>query len=82
MMAWIETVGPDDAVGELRALYERFANADGSVDHILQVHALNPKSLEAHCGLYVQAMHGHSGLSRIEREMMAVEVSRVNACEY
>ena len=81
-MAWIETIGPDDAHGELRALYQRFANADASVDHILQVHALHPESLEAHGGLYVQAMHGRSSLPRTEREMIAIEVSRVNACEY
>ncbi len=81
-MAWIETIGPEDAGGELRALYERYANADGSVDRILQIHALRPASLAAHCALYVQAIHGPSSLSRIEREMLAVEVSRVNGCVY
>ena len=81
-MAWIDSISPDDAKGELRRLYERLASPDGSVDHIMQVHALNPESLAAHGALYVQSMHGRSGLSRAEREMIAVEVSRVNACEY
>ncbi len=81
-MAWIESISPDDAEGELKELYKKFASPDGSVDHILQVHAMNPESLAAHCALYVQSMHGRSGLSRAEREMIAVEVSRVNECVY
>jgi alkylhydroperoxidase family enzyme len=32
--------------------------------------------------LYREAMYGDSGLSRIEREFLAVVVSRANDCRY
>ncbi len=81
-MAFIETIAPSDASGPLAELYRRFGNKDGTVDNVLQAHSLNPESLEAHCGLYVQAMHRPSPLSRVEREIIAVTVSRVNECQY
>ena len=81
-MAFIRTIDENEAEGELARLYKRFANPDGSVDNILKLHALNPGSLDAHGALYLQAMHGASPLSRVEREMIAIAVSRVNECHY
>lgn len=81
-MAHIETVPEGDAEGRLAELYRRFANPDGSVDQVLKVHSINPEALAAHCELYVQAMHRPSPLSRIEREVIAVAVSRINECHY
>lgn len=81
-MAFIETIDPSDADGPLSELYQRFGNRDGTVDNVLRAHSLNPESLEAHCGLYVQAMLRPSPLSRVEREIIAVTVSRLNECHY
>lgn len=81
-MAFIETIAPSDARGRLAELYQRFGNRDGTVDNVLRAHSLNAESLEAHGGLYVQAMHRPSPLSRIEREIIAVTVSRLNECHY
>ena len=81
-MAFIETVHESEAAGDLGALYKRFGNPDGTVDEVLKVHSLNPASLEAHCALYVQSMHTSSPVSRAEREMVGVVVSRINGCEY
>ncbi len=81
-MAFIETIAPSDARGPLSQLYKRFGNRDRTVDNVLQAHSLNPESLEAHCGLYIQAMHRPSPLSRVEREIIAVTVSRLNECYY
>ena len=81
-MAYIRTIDEGDADGKLAELYKRFANADGSADEILKIHSLNPESLEAHCALYVQAMHRPSPVSRVEREIVAVTVSRLNQCHY
>jgi alkylhydroperoxidase family enzyme len=81
-MAHIRTIHEDNADGRLAELYRRFANPDGSVDNVLKLHAVNPDALEAHGALYVQAMHRPSPLTRIEREMIAVEVSRMNGCGY
>ncbi len=81
-MAYIHTIDPGDADETLTRAYTRFANSDGSVDDVLRVHSLNPASLNAHCSLYVQAMHGASPVSRAEREMVGVTVSRLNGCRY
>jgi uncharacterized peroxidase-related enzyme len=81
-MPHIHTIAEADAQGRLADLYRRFGNPDGTVDQVLKVHSLNPDSLEAHCALYTQAMHRPSPVSRAEREMVGVTVSRINACTY
>ncbi len=81
-MAFIKTIPEAQAQGKLKELYQKYGNPDGTVDDVLKVHSLNPASLEAHCALYVQSMHQPSPLSRVEREMVAVTVSRLNGCTY
>jgi len=81
-MAYIRVIPEADATGTLADLYKRFGNPDGTVDNVLKVHSLNPESLQAHCALYLQCMHRPSPLSRVEREMVGVVVSRANGCEY
>jgi uncharacterized peroxidase-related enzyme len=81
-MSFIQVIAESDATGDLAALYKRYANPDGSVDNVLRVHSLNPESLETHCALYVQSCHRPSPVSRAEREMIGVTVSRLNGCTY
>jgi alkylhydroperoxidase family enzyme len=52
------------------------------MDHILASHSLNPEALAAHLALYRTIMFGSSGLSRAEREAIAVCVSAANDCHY
>ncbi len=81
-MAWIAEILPEDADSDLGDLYARVGEADGSVDHILRIHGINPRSLGDHFDLYVTAMHRRSPLSRSRREMIAVVVSAINECHY
>ena len=82
-MAWIETIDEDDAGGELRKLYERMVDpASGRVDNVLKIHSLHPAGLTAHWELYRAAMRGTPTLRAVEREMIAVVVSRLNRCHY
>lgn len=80
-MAWIRWVEDADATGELEQYYEE-ARTGRKIDHILKIHSLNPLSLKHHRDLYEHLMRGPSGLSRAEREMIAVVVSRTNECDY
>lgn len=50
--------------------------------HVLAAHRLNRDALRAHLSLYRTIMFGESGLSRTEREAMAVCVSAANECHY
>jgi alkylhydroperoxidase family enzyme len=52
------------------------------LDHVLASHSLNPEALQAHVELYRVVMFGKSGLSRAEREAIAVCVSAANDCHY
>lgn len=71
-----------EAEGELAELYERIAPGDTPLDHILAIHSLHPRSLGDHFELYKTLMYGPGPLSRREREMVAVAVSRANDCHY
>ncbi len=81
-MAWIRLIAETDAEGELADLYRRVAEPDGSVDNVMKVHSANPESLRTHFELYVAAMRKPSPLSRTEREIVGVVVSRINGCAY
>ena len=54
----------------------------GVVDNILRIHSLNLPSLRDHYALYRHVMYGKSGLTRPEREVIAVVVSVANRCHY
>ena len=54
----------------------------GMVPNVLQAHAFDIDKLNAFTGLYNTLMLAHSGLSKLEREMIAVVVSSVNKCFY
>lgn len=81
-MAHIPYVPFDEARGALAALYDRYRDADGALDHILRIHSLNPASMRHHTEMYAHLMRGPSPLSRVQREMIAVTVSAENDCFY
>jgi alkylhydroperoxidase family enzyme len=56
--------------------------AAARMPHILASHSLNGPALRAHLTLYRTIMFGESGLSRVEREAIAVCVSAANECHY
>jgi len=80
-MAWIAWNSEEDATGELKALFARYRSGP-ALDNVLRIHSLNPPSLQYHYELYDHLMRGPSGLSRAEREMIAVVVSKTNDCFY
>lgn len=81
-MAWIRTVSESEASGSLAAQYKAAAMRAGKVFNILKIQSLNPSILKRSMDLYIAAMHGVSGLSRAEREMLATVVSATNGCHY
>ena len=81
-MAWIRVISIAEATGQLKKLYEKYVEPNGTVDNILMIHSLNVKSLKTHYDLYAHLMRGRSDLSRTQREMIAVVVSAVNRCHY
>ena len=54
----------------------------GLVPNVLRSYAHNIEKLNAFSAMYNDLMLGESGLSKLEREMIAVAVSSVNRCFY
>ncbi len=81
-MAWIKQIKDQDADGELRTVYDELLKSRGKLANILQVQSLNPGALKTHVDLYMHLMFAQSGLSRKEREAIAVVVSASNECAY
>lgn len=85
-MAWIEILDEDDvmeAKGRLARLYKAAVDPyTHRVDNVIQIHSLRPATLDGHLRLYGAVMHAKDGISRRERETLAVAVSAANACHY
>ena len=82
-MAWIRTVPPGEATGLLKRLYDQAIARAGKVFNVLRIQSLRPQVLKAGVALYQELMLSpRSPLSRAQREMIAVAVSRANGCHY
>ena len=81
-MAYVQTVPPEDAEGPLKEVYELGVRRDGRVAAILEVMSQNGQALSELMKLYMTIAYGPSGLSRAQREMIAVVVSKTNGCRY
>ena len=82
-MAWIRTIPPEEATGLLKRLYDEAMVRAGKVFNVLRLQSLRPEVLEAGVALYQEIMHSpRSPLTRAQREMIAVAVSRANDCDY
>ncbi|MFT4960973.1 MAG: putative peroxidase-related enzyme [Paracoccaceae bacterium] len=54
----------------------------GMIPNVLQVNAFDIDKLNAFAAMYNDLMLAQSGLSKLEREMIAVVVSAINSCYY
>ena len=81
-MAHLRLIEPDDATGPLKKEYEAAVGRAGKVFNIVKAMSLRPAVLERSMALYREIMFAPCGLSRQERELLAVVVSRANDCHY
>ncbi len=81
-MSWIRTVSEEDATGKLKEMYEQVKDRRGKLSNIMQVQSLHPAAMKAHLELYLAIMFDRSGLSREDRELIALAVSAANGCPY
>lgn len=75
-----------DKVEELserqQAYFDKCDEKLGFVPNVLRAYAFAPAKLQAFADMYNDLMLAESGLSKLEREMIAVAVSSVNHCYY
>ena len=82
MVANLRLIEEGEATGALKAEYDAAIARAGKVFNIVKAMSLNPATLRASMELYRAVMFGRSELSRAERELLAVVVSRANDCHY
>ncbi|KAA3612365.1 MAG: hypothetical protein DWQ05_20440 [Calditrichaeota bacterium] len=51
-------------------------------DNILRIHGVHSRIMKKHYDLYRELMYSSGLLSRMQREMIAVVVSKENECHY
>jgi alkylhydroperoxidase family enzyme len=78
----LRLIDVDEATGALEAEYDAAVGRAGKVFNIVKAMSLRPGVLGRSMQLYREIMFGESGLSRQERELLAVVVSRENDCHY
>nr|WP_153748364.1 peroxidase-related enzyme [Rhodovulum strictum] len=67
---------------ETRKYFDICAEKLGLVPNVLRAYAFDIAKLNAFTAMYNDLMLGQSGLSKLEREMIAVVVSSINRCWY
>jgi uncharacterized peroxidase-related enzyme len=66
----------------MEAYFKKCEEKLGFVPNVLRAYAFDMAKLEAFVAMYNDLMLAPSGLSKLEREMIAVAVSSVNRCYY
>lgn len=76
-------LGPDaEPTPEIAAYFAKCREKLGFVPNVLRAYAFDNTKLKAFIDMVDDLMLGDSGLSKLEREMIAVAVSSVNHCHY
>jgi uncharacterized peroxidase-related enzyme len=81
-VSWLRTPDETELPEDVLALFEQPRERLGFVPNVLQLYALRPSHLVLWDAHYTELMKGASGLSKAEREMIAVVVSVANECRY
>jgi len=81
-MPYIYQFDDDNATGAVKRELDKARKRAGRVWNIVRIMTPNPETLRTSMGFYSAIMHGESPLSRAQREMLAVVVSKVNGCHY
>jgi len=81
-VAFIKLIQDGEARGLLAEIYRAARERAGRVWNIVRVMSRRPAACKASLDLYREIMHGPSGLTRAERELVATAVSSMNRCGY
>src|SRR5579872_6827927 len=75
---------PDPATldDDIKAVFAKCVEKLGFVPNVLRAYSFRPQKARNFMAMYNELMLGPSGLSKLEREMVAVVVSSANRCYY
>ena len=81
-ICWLHVPPEDEVPAEVKELWAKPLEKLGFVPNVLRVYTLRPRHLQLWNQFYEELMRGESGLTKAEREMIAVVVSATNRCHY
>ncbi len=67
---------------DLQTVFQKCVDKLGLVPNVLATYSIRPNRLRNFMAMYNEIMFSDSGLSKLEREMVAVVVSSANRCYY
>jgi uncharacterized peroxidase-related enzyme len=73
---------PESLDPDLQAIWRKCVDKLGFVPNVYSAYSLKPQRLRNFMAMYNELMLSDSGLSKLEREMVAVVVSSANRCYY
>jgi uncharacterized peroxidase-related enzyme len=81
-IGWLRVPDEGEASDDVRELWAKPLERLGFVPNVLRLFALRPRHLLAWWAYYDELLRGDSGLTKAQREMIAVVVSVENRCHY
>jgi uncharacterized peroxidase-related enzyme len=75
-------LNPESLDADLQAIWRKCVDKLGFVPNVYSAYSLKPRRLRHFMAMYNEIMLSESGLSKLEREMIAVVVSSANRCYY
>jgi uncharacterized peroxidase-related enzyme len=81
-LPFINVINENEATDELKNLYDKIKSTRGKLSNIMKIHSLMPETMIKHLELYTAIMFSKTNLSREEKEILAVVVSKSNNCAY
>jgi len=81
-MPYIKQITIDQATGLVKKELEKAVARAGRVWNIVQIMSLNGRAMKSAMEMYGATMFADSPLTRAQREMLAVVVSKANHCVY
>ena len=81
-ISWFPVPTKRAAGTEIAALWDKAEEKLGFVPNVMKVYAYKPRRFLRWWAHYDELMRGESGLSKAQREMIAVVVSTTNRCHY
>ena len=81
-VSWLRVPPDADVPSDVKKLWAKPLEKLGFVPNVLRAFALRPRHLVGWWSYYDELMRGESGLSKAQRETIAVVVSAANRCHY
>ena len=81
-ISWLRVPDETEVPAEVLEIWSGPREKLGFVPNVLRIFALRPRHLVGWWRYYDELLRGDSGLTRAQREMIAVVVSAANDCHY